>query len=144
MHFHYEGVFAESGARAAVGNALVYFAVYFGLYAVHAGRNEHLVCGVHYICGGEAEHLAAPAVAFAHPAAYKVLPAEQGVRLAYLTLFYALFDERGAHLFAVYSHVLYRHVPYGVVFVVGVIFERGRLALCACAEAEIFAAHVAL
>ena len=121
IHFHYKGVFAERGTGPAICHALIDCAVYFRLYAVDAGSDEHLVCGINYIGGGETEFLA-PSVPFAHFAADEVLPAEELFRLLYLALFYVLFDERGRDLFAVYRDVLDGHVPHAVFFIFGKIF----------------------
>ena len=62
----------------------------------------------------------------------------------YHAALYILLDERGGYLFTVDGDVFYRHIPHAVFLVLGVVFERGRLALCPCAEAEIFAAHIGL
>ena len=83
-------------------------------------------------------------MAFAHFARDKILSAEKGVGLLDFTLFYVLLYKRGRYLFTVYHNVLYGHIPHAVFLVFGIVFERGRLALGACAEAEVLAAHIGL
>ena len=77
-------------------------------------------------------------------AADKIFATKKSICPLDLAVSDALLDESCAHLFAVDGDILYRHIPDAVLLVFGIIFERGRLALGARAEAEVLAAHIRL
>ena len=144
MYFKNFAVVAEGRAAAKVGYAEILpvldsdgdfiDAVLYGIFPIRIGQVD---------CR-EAENARTPVRAFNDLTLNEKVFAEKFGRALDVALVEAGFDERGGNFFAVGHNILYRHIPHTVFLIFGIVFERGRLALGALAEAKVLAAHVGL
>ncbi len=135
-------VLVEGGSCAVICDAEIFDAAYCAFYFIYAVLYGIFVFAIAYVERGIADYLTAPVRAVDYRAADRIVPAEKVCGKLYFALFQQLFYSGGADFFVAVDYVFNGHIPDGIFFVVGVGLERGRLALFAVAEAEVFTAHI--
>ena len=142
MGFEDGALLVKRGSGAVIGYADKLLVADKAFYLVNALFDLHFINGVTHIHGRETHYFFTAVSALDYKTRNRIISAEQRARLDEVSDLDTVFNQRRAYFFPYVSHVFDLHIPYAVFFVLGISFERGRLALRVETVTEISAAHI--